>query len=332
MPHVFQTANLGSLELKNRLIHSATFECMADENGAVTDLLVKRYATLAKGEVGLIIPGYMYVHPRGKASARQTGIHDDRLIAGLTRLVDAVHAAGGLIAFQLAHGGRQCPKKVIGKAPLAPSGFGRDPASMNKPAAMTETDIQEVIVSFAKAAKRAFEAGADAIQLHCAHGYLLNEFLSPFFNRRQDQWGGSSENNFRLLREIILAIQKTVGKDRVIMVKMNTDDFTPQKGITPDLAAQYAAWLDDLGVAALELSGGTFYTFHALRGDVPIDDLARALPWWMRPMSRPFIREPFLAKRMKQGKTKEAACISCNKCFAAVFNELPLRCYVDGLP
>jgi len=189
MPQVFQPANLGILELKNRLIHSATFECMADENGAVTDHLVKRYVNLAKGEVGLIIPGYLYVHPRGKAFAGQTGIHDDSLIPGLTGLVNAVHEADGLIAFQLAHGGRQCPKKVIGKAPLAPHGFGRDPASMNKAKAATEADIQEVITSFAEAAKRAFDAGADAIQLHCAHGYLLNEFLSPFFNRRHDQWG-----------------------------------------------------------------------------------------------------------------------------------------------
>ncbi len=393
MPKVFQPANIGFLQLKNRLIHSATFECMADENGMVTDRLIKRYINLAKGGVGLIIPGYLYVHPRGKAFAGQTGIHDDRLIPGLTRLVDAVHEVGGLIVFQLAHGGRQCPKKVIGEAPLAPHGFGRDPASMNKPTAATEADIQEVIASLAKAAERAFDAGADAIQLHCAHGYLLNEFLSPFFNRRHDQWGGSPENNFRLLREIILTIQKTVGQDRMVMVKINTDDFTPKKGITPDLAAQYSAWLADLGVAALEVSGGTYYTFHTVRGDVPIDDLARALPWWMRPMakvifkkqvspcrfkklyhlaaaeqikpemgkmmlilvggvrtlaemekvlseskadlvsmSRPFVREPFLAKRMRQGQTKEAACISCNKCFAAVFNGLPLRCYVDGLP
>lgn len=393
MHQVFQPANLGLLELKNRLIHSATFESMADEKGTVTDPLVKRYVNLARGEVGLIIPGYMYVHPRGRAFALQTGIHDDRLVPGLTRLVDAVHEAGGLIAFQLAHGGRQCPKKVIGMAPLAPGGFGRDPASMNKPAAADEADIQEVITSFATAAKRAFDAGADAIQLHCAHGYLLNEFLSPYFNRRRDQWGGSPENNFRLLRKIILAIRKTAGQDRMIMVKMNTDDHTPKKGITLDLAAQYASWPADLGVAALEVSSGTYYTFHTARGDVPIDDLARALPWWMRPvakvifkrqvfpcrfqklyhlpaaekikpvigdmplilvggvrtsgdmekvlseskadflsMSRPFIREPFLAKRMKQGKTKEAACISCNKCFAAVFNDLPLRCYVNGLP
>jgi 2,4-dienoyl-CoA reductase-like NADH-dependent reductase (Old Yellow Enzyme family) len=393
MPQLFQSANLGSLELKNRLIHSATFECMAEENGAVTDHLIKRYINLAKGEVGLIIPGYMYVHPRGKAFGGQMGIHDDGLISGLSRLVNAVHDSGGLIAFQLAHGGRQSPKKVIGKAPLAPNGFGLDPASMNKPAAASEADIHEVIDSFAKAAQRAFDAGADAIQLHCAHGYLLNEFLSPFFNRRNDQWGGSPEKNFKLLKQIILAIRQKVGQDRMVMVKMNTDDFTPKKGITPDLAAQYAAWLADLGVAALEVSSGTYYTFHTVRGDVPIDDLARALPWWMRPMakvifrrqvfpcrlqnlyhlpaaekikpvigdmplilvggvrslsemekvlseskadflsmSRPFIREPFLAKRIRQGKIKEASCISCNKCFAAVFNGYPLRCYVEGLP
>lgn len=393
MSHVFQSAKMGSIKLKNRLIHSATFEGMAGENGEVNEQLVKRYVNLAKGAVGLIIPGYMYIHRRGKAFARQTGIHDDRLLPGLTRLVDAVHEAGGRIAFQLAHGGRQCPKNVIGAAPLAPSRFGRDPASLNKPAAASEADIEEVIASFAKAAQRAFEAGADAVQLHCAHGYLLSEFLSPFFNRRHDRWGGSAENNFRLLRRIILAIQRTAGRERTLMVKMNTDDFTPKKGITPDLAARYAAWLADLGVAALEISSGTYYTFHTMRGDVPSDELARALPWWMRPMarvifkkqvypcrfqslyhlpaaeiikpvsgkmalilvggvrtleemevvlsqskadflsmSRPFIREPFLARRMQQGQTHEAACISCNKCFAAVFNGLPLRCYVGGLP
>lgn len=196
-----------------------------------------------------------------------------------------------------------------------------------------------------------------------------------------------------MLREIILAIRKAAGQDRMVMVKMNTDDFTPKKGITLDLAAQYAAWLADLGVTALEVSSGTYYTFHTARGDIPINELAQGLPWWMRPMakvifkkqvfpcrfqnlyhlsaaerikpvidnmplilvggvrtleemekvlseskadflsmSRPFIREPFLAKRLKEGKTMEAACISCNKCFAAVFNGLPLRCYVEGLP
>jgi 2,4-dienoyl-CoA reductase-like NADH-dependent reductase (Old Yellow Enzyme family) len=393
MSLAFSAAQIGSLTLKNRLIHSATFECMAATDGSVTEALVKRYVNLAKGEVGLIIPGYLYVHPRGKCFEYQTGVSEDKHVAGLTRLVDAVHRAGGVIALQIAHGGRQCPRKLIGQPPLAPVGFGRDPASLSKPVAATPTDIEQIIDAFVAAARRVRQAGADALQLHCAHGYLLNEFLSPFFNRRRDRWGGSPENRFRLLKEIIQAIRSEIGDTLPLMVKLNTDDFTPQPGIQPSLAAQYARWLADLGIAALEISSGTYYTFHTVRGEVPIDDLVRALPWWMRPMakmifknqvgpcrfeefyhlaaaamikpavgrvplilvggvrrlaemervlaekkadflsmSRPFIREPFLARRLKAGKSEAASCISCNKCFAAVFNGMPLRCYVEGLP
>jgi len=393
MSQVFEPAQIGALTLPNRLIHSATFECMAADDGSVTDPLIKRYETLAKGEVGLIITGYLYVHPRGKAFPKQTGISDDNHVPGLTRLVEAVHQAGGRIAVQIAHGGRQSPKKLIGQAPLAPSPFGRDPVSLNKSAAATEEDIRQVIDAFVQAARRAHQAGVDAVQLHCAHGYLLNEFLSPFFNRRRDRWGGSPENRFRLVREIIQGIRNAVNPELPLLVKLNTDDFTPRAGIQPPLAAQYASWLADLGVAAVEISSGTYYTFHTARGEVPIDDLARSLPWWMRPMakiifkkqidpcrfqecyhlpaaetikpalgnvplilvggvrrlsemeevlaakkadfismSRPFVREPFLAPRLRSGKSESAACVSCNKCFAAVFNGLPLRCYAKGLP
>ncbi|HSO72269.1 MAG TPA: hypothetical protein VLR91_06435, partial [Thermodesulfobacteriota bacterium] len=228
---------------------------------------------------------------------------------------------------------------------------------------------------------------------HCAHGYLLNEFLSPFFNRRQDQWGGSPEKMFRIVKEIILAIKAEVGGEFSILVKLNISDFTPKPGITPELAARYAGWLKELEISALEISSGTWYTFHTVRGGIPINDLARGLPMWMRPMakivfkkqidpcrfrplyhlpaariikpflghvplmlvgavrnlkemedvvsngeavfvsmSRPLIREPFLVKRLREGKAEKASCISCNKCFAAIFNNLPVRCYVDGLP
>jgi len=392
-PKLFSPAPLGPLTLPNRLVHSATFECMAEEDGSVTEPLVKRYVNLAKGGVGLIIPGYMYVAPEGKAFRKQTGICDDSHLPGLIRLTEAVHAAGGRIAFQIVHGGRQSPAKVIGRAPLAPSGFGRDPVTLNKPVAATELDIQRILEAFVRAAERARRAGADALQLHCAHGYLLNEFLSPFFNRRKDSWGGSPENRFRLIRKIIEGIQRNAGRDFPILVKLNTSDFTPKKGIDPALASQYAGWLAELGVSGVEISSGTFYTFHSVRGDIPIRELAQGLPWWMRPMakvifkrqidpcrfqelyhlsaaktikshlgdvplilvggvrrvsamerllserkadffsmSRPFIREPLLAKRMKKGQVEEASCISCNRCFAAIFNGLPLRCYVDGLP
>jgi len=393
MSLLFEPTRIGPLEVKNRFVHSATYECMASPNGEVTDELVNRYRNLARGEVGLIIPGYLYVHPRGKAIGRQTGIHHDELVPGLRRLVDVVHEEGGRIVFQLAHGGRQSPKKVIGQPPLAPSSFGRDPVTMNKAKAASEKDIQEIIPAFAQAARRALEAGADGLQLHCAHGYLLNEFLSPFFNRRQDQWGGSPEKMFRIVKEIILAIKAEVGGEFPILVKLNTSDFTPKPGITPELGARYAGWLKELGIAAIEISSGTFYTFHMVRGGIPINDLARGLPLWMRPMakmvfkklidpcrfqplynlpaariikpvlgdvplmlvgavrtlnemeevvrngeadfvslSRPLIREPFLVKRLREGKAEAASCISCNKCFAAIFNNFPLRCYVDGLP
>ncbi len=393
MSLLFEPYRIGPIEVRNRFVHSATYECMAGTDGEVTDELVNRYRNLARGEVGLIIPGYLYIHPRGKAIGRQTGIHHDKLVPGLRKIVEVVHEEGGRIAFQLAHGGRQSPKKVIGQPPLAPSSFGRDPVSMNKAKAASEEDIQEIIRAFARAARRVLEAGADGLQIHCAHGYLLNEFLSPFFNRRQDQWGGSPEKMFRIVKEIILAIKAEVGGEFPILVKLNTSDFTPKPGITPELAARYAGWLKELGISALEISSGTWYTFHTVRGGIPINDLARGLPMWMRPvakivfkkqidpcrfqplyhlpaasiikpflgdvplmlvgavrnlkemeevvsngeadfisMSRPLIREPFLVKRLRKGKVEKASCISCNKCFAAIFNNFPVRCYVDGLP
>jgi len=393
MSVVFEPHKIGKLEVKNRFVHSATYECMAEETGKVTDKLIKRYSKLDQGEIGMVTPGHLFVHTRGRAMKYQTGIHRDEMIAGLKELAGAVHQNGGKIMFQLAHGGRQVPKKLIGEAPLAPSSTGRDPVSLNKPKKMEEPEIREVINSFAEASKRAAEAGADAVQFHCAHGFLINEFLSPFFNDRQDEWGGSDERRFRFLKEIILEAKKSLPDDMPILVKLNTNDFTPKKGITPELAKKYVEWLVDLKIDGVELSCGTYYSFHTVRGEIPLKELAYGLPRWMRfvaklqfkkmvplcefeeaynlqaakiikpvmgeiplllvgglrrlshieelidknytdfiSMSRPFNREPFLVKRFKEGKSEEASCISCNKCFAAIFNNIPLNCYVKGIP
>jgi len=393
MSRMFQPVNIGKMEIKNRFVHSATHEAMADPDGRITDDLIGRYKNLAKGEIGLIIPGHMYVHPFGKAHHGQIGIHSNDMISGLKRLTETVHENGGKIAFQLTHGGRQVPKKVIGTQPLAPSKQGRDPVTLNKPRKMDERMIEETIGAFANAAVRAIEAGADAVQLHAAHGYLISEFLSPFFNKRKDKWGGSNENRFRFIEEIIKRIKSNLSDDKPILVKMNAIDYTPFKGVTPDLAAVYAKWMAKLGVGAVETSCGTYYTFHSIRGDIPVAEMAAALPMWMRPlakvklnfqkkgttfkdaynleaartikpqigdtklilvgglrklfqmeeivengdadlisMSRPFIREPFLVKRFKEKKATEASCISCNKCFAAMFNSMPVKCYERGVP
>ena len=395
MSVLFAPIDLGNMQAKNRFVHSATYEVMSLETGEVTDQLIKRYQTLAKGEVGLIIPGYMYVHPLGRAFAYQTGIHHEDMIPGLRKLVDAVHQEGGKIAFQLAHAGRQTTKTLVGQTPLGPSSKGRDPINFAKPKEMSSDQIQEVIQAFGVAARRAVEAGVDGIQLHAAHGYLINQFLSPFFNYRKDEWGGSDANRFRFLKEVISEVRGAIPPGFPVLVKLNTHDYTKSEGMTPSLAVTYAKWLSELEINGLEISCGTaFYSFmNMCRGDVPVKELVNSLPSWKRPlgklmmksmlgkydfekgynldaakmikpvigniplflvgglrkvaemreviekhyvdcisMSRPFIREPYIVKKIREGKAKAVTCVSCNKCLAAVSHNFPVRCYNKKFP
>jgi 2,4-dienoyl-CoA reductase-like NADH-dependent reductase (Old Yellow Enzyme family) len=395
MSILFTPINIGNVQIKNRFIHSATYEVMSLETGEVSDKLIKRYQNLAKGQVGLIIPGYMYVHPLGRSYRYQTGVHSDDMIPGLTKLVQSVHQESGKVVFQLAHAGRQTTKALIGQTPIGPSSRGRDPVNFVKPKEMNPDQIQEVIQAFRVAADRAVKAGADGIQLHAAHGYLINEFLSPYFNRRRDEWGGSDANRFRFLKELISEVRSTLPQGMPLLIKLNTHDYTPQEGITPSLALIYAKWLSDLKIDALEIScGSAIYSYmNMCRGDVPVKELVNSLPFWKKPfgklmlksmvgkyaleegynleaakmikpvlgkiplsvvgglrkatqmeevlgkqyadcisMSRPFIREPFLVKNIEEGKVMIAACVSCNKCLAAVSNNIPVKCYQKGFP
>ncbi len=393
MSILFEPTQLANLPIKNRFVCSATYEGTATETGIVTEKIIKRYRRLAEGDIGLIITGHMYVHPTGRALKYQTGIYNDDMIPGLSQLAQAVHKEGGKIVFQLSHAGRQTTKKWIGQVPIGPSGKGRDPVYFFKPKRIEEEQIHEIIRAYAKAAGRAVQAGADGIQLHAAHGYLINQFLSPFFNTRNDAWGGSDENRFRFLKEIIAETKKELPEKMLLLVKLNANDYTPREGITPLLAKKYAQWLSKLGIDGLEIScGSAIYSFmNMCRGDVPVKELLGGLPRWKKPvgklmltalkgkyylqegynleaakiikpviekiplilvgglrrlsymeeilekgdvdfisMSRPFIREPFLVKRFKEGKGEVVSCVSCNKCLAAVANNMPVRCYITS--
>ncbi|MDY6791360.1 MAG: NADH:flavin oxidoreductase [Thermodesulfobacteriota bacterium] len=288
MSILFTPGKIGKVEIPNRFVNSATYECMAKETGEVRDELIKRYVRLAKGGVGLIITGMMCVHPSGRGYKHQIGIHHDSMIQGLKRLVDAVHHVGGRIAFQLAHSGRQTTKDMIGRTPLAPSSRGRDPINLVKPKAMTEDEIIQVIKAFGAAAKRAVEVGADGIQLHGAHGYLISEFLSPFFNIRTDSWGGSAENRFRFLKEVYLEVKEVVPDGFPVLLKLNTNDHTPKEGTYPSLAAKYSGWMAELGINAVEVSSGTtnYSYMNMCRGDVPTAELVKGLSWWEKPIGR----------------------------------------------
>jgi len=150
---------------------------------------------------------------------------------------------------------------------------------------MEEEDIQSAIKAFGNAARRAVAAGADGVQIHASHGYLVNQFLSPFYNRRSDEWGGTHENRFRFLKAVFQEIKASMPADRMILIKLNTNDYTPKEGVTPTLAAKYAAWLGELGIDGVEISCGTTnYSFmNMCRGNVPTKDFVEGLPWWKKP-------------------------------------------------
>ncbi len=382
MSILFTPFKLGNIVIKNRFIHSACEDNLSDGNGQVTDAIIKKNRTLAKNEVGLIIWSHLSVHPSGRTKKYQSEIHSDDMIPGLKKVVDAVHEEGGRIVFQLGHAGTQTSEDVTGRALMGP-------------ATMDEAQIHDVIQAFKDSAGRAAEAGADGIQLHAAHGYLLNQFLSPFFNHREDKWGGSDNNRFRLLKEIILEIKNNLPPDMLILVKLNSNDYTSKEGITPPLAVSYAKGLRDLSIHGMEVSCGTSFgsTWNMCRGDVPVKEMVKGFPEskqskieafykkmvgrfeldgpynleatkTIRPvfgdiplfavggwrtlsnmeeavdkghtdlisMCRPFIREPGIVKRFRQGKTDMVSCKNCNKCLAALVNNIPVRCYYKGFP
>ncbi len=209
---------------------------------------------LAEGGVGLIISSHAFVRPEGYAVRGQLGIHRDDLIAGLSRMTDAVHRKGGRIVLQLAHGGLLAGTQLTGLPALAPSLTGGPEKTRRRE--MTEADIGDTIKAYGEAALRAREAGFDGVQIHAAHGYLLNQFLSPWFNRRSDRWGGSIENRARIVLDILTSVRNATGGNYPILVKMNSEDFL-EGGLTQEDSLQAALMIASAGADAIELSGGT---------------------------------------------------------------------------
>jgi len=343
-----QPWKMGPLEIKNRLVRSATDEGFATRDGAVTQRLVDVDTELARGGVGLIIAGTSHISPEGKWGDNSTGMDNDTLIEPLGLLCDAVHKAGGTIAAQLLHCGTTVnPITLSTRGPLWGPSAMIDPLFGHPVEALTKRHILKIVADFAKAAARAKKAGFDAVQIHGAHGYLINQFLSPSRNLRTDTYGGTLKNRARLLVQVYEAIRGAVGKAFPLLIKMSAHDGFPG-GVEPDEAAQTAVLLDAMGIDAIEVSAGTpegvkkggwdhilpapFKEGSLLKYALAIKESVNcpviSVEGWRSPekiektlekidaisMSRPFIREPDLANRWLGGDTSPALCISCNKC------------------
>jgi len=350
------------MKIKNRFVRSATYEAMAEPDGTVKDQLLDCMAALVRGEIGLIITGHAHVAMEGQAGPRQMGIYSDAMIDGLKRLTSVVHENGGVVAAQLAHAG----KNGIGKgafAALGPSDVVE--SGVKKASAMTVDDIRRTVIAFGDAAERAVKSGFDAVEIHSAHGYLLSQFLSPYYNRRDDAYGGALENRAKLLLDVYNEIRRRVGTSFPVMVKINAEDFL-EGGLTVEEMLKVAHMLEDRGMDAIEMSGGTFESGKLIPSragtsksedrevyyrvaakaykkeiGIPLILVGGFLSFSMAEdvvasgtadyvaLSRPLIREPGLVKRWAGGDRKKASCISCNKCFATLSTEEALHCAAE---
>lgn len=294
--NAYCACELKGVKMPTRIIRSATHEGMADELGCPNEQLIRTYENLARGGVGLIITGYMGISRQGKCPLyHMTMIDSDELIPAWRELTDRVHTAGAPIFAQIAHCGRQTRKKITGERTVAPSPIRDFLYWDNVPHKLSEKEIYKIIHDFADAAYRAKCAGFDGVQLHCAHGYLLSEFLSPHMNRRRDKWGGSTENRFRIVAETIKAVRSRVG-DFPIIVKMNCFEKS-RRGIKPDEAVEIAKLFEKAGVDGIEVSCGLAGEgFNMSRGGFPYPIMCtdnyrfEHLPKISWPVIKPFMK------------------------------------------
>jgi 2,4-dienoyl-CoA reductase-like NADH-dependent reductase (Old Yellow Enzyme family) len=249
---LLEPGELGPVRTRNRIIRAGTSESMAQPDGAVSDALVDLYATLARNAVGAIFTGHLFCHQRGRYARNQTGVDRDALLPGLRRLVDAVHAGGGVMLAQVAHAGSQSRAPEV--APLAPSAVPNALTGRPVPAA-SEGEIEEAIQAFAAGARRAIEAGFDGVHIHGANGYLISEFLSPLANRREDAWGGNADRRRRFAVDVVRAVRAEVPDDKALTMKLGVVDAPPD-GLTLDEALVTARAVAAEGLDALEISCG----------------------------------------------------------------------------
>jgi len=253
MPNLFDPLTIGRLSLKNRIVMPPMANDLASIRGEVTEPLIAHYRRRAAG-VGLVIVEHSYVAKDGKLSSRQLGIYDDTLINGLADLAESIHAKGTPVCIQINHAGRRASSSVCGSHPVAPSAIAASDAD-EVPRALEKNEIPYLVRLFGDAARRARKAGFDAVEVHGAHGFLLNQFASPLTNRRADEYGGSFEKRIRFPLEVVEAVGKAVGSDLPLLYRLGADDGQ-EGGVTISECQAFSRRLVQAGVSIIDVSGG----------------------------------------------------------------------------
>lgn len=362
-PVLFSPAKIGKLKLKNRLIMPPMVRNYADEKGLVTPRYVAHIASLAKGGTAALILEASFIRQDGRGFKNELGLHSDKVIPGLKKLVRAAHAGKAAIGIQVYHAGRQTNSGITGIQPVAPSPVA-DPTENEVPHELTVAEIQGLVRAYAAGAKRAKKAGMDFIELHGAHGYLITQFLSPFTNKRKDAYGGTAEKRFRFLAEVFAAVRKAVGEDYPIIVRLSGDELVAG-GLRLKDAVAIAKKLEKLGADALHVSAGNYASYGQgmmispmAVPDAPLAHLAKGVRAAVKipvitvdkirtpelaekllknktadfiAIGRSLLADPAWPNKAKSGKADEINhCIACNQgCISRLFAQQDVWCTVN---
>jgi 2,4-dienoyl-CoA reductase-like NADH-dependent reductase (Old Yellow Enzyme family) len=366
MTKLFEKSMIKSLEIKNRAVRSATWEGAGDCKGFITERVVELYGNLADGGAGLIITGFQYVLPNGVGIAHQIGNYSDDLLAGLKMLAEAARARGARVMAQLVHAGtRANPALFPEEGEIWGPSAVPDPLTGNIPKELTQREITRLIEAYAAAAYRAQRAGFDGIQLHGAHGYGINQFLSAASNRRSDKYGGNITGRYRFLGELLECVKGAVGKDYPVFIKLSGNDFFAG-GLVPEESIYVGRRLEENGIDCIEVSAGSKASADGMipsrtnvRREVDEAYLARLAGCFKEALRvpiitvggirspavvakildesvadyvafcRPLIREPGLISRWQNGDLEKSKCISCNGCYETGLAGLGISCKME---
>ena len=359
-------ARIGGVEIKNRIIMPPMTTRLSDDEGHATDDTIAYYMARVRGGVGMITVEMASPERAGRHRRRELGIYDDRFLPGLTRLVEAIHGGGAKASIQLGHGGGHTRRDICGETPVAPSAIPHPVYEVTNetivPEAMTRERIAETVAAFARAGARAKAAGFDCVEIHAAHGYLISQFVTPFENRRTDEYGGSLENRARFGLAVLRAVKAAVGTMPVIY-RLSVDDYFPE-GLVPEEGMQIASWAAQAGADALHIAAGhyrslpsgermippmaypdaTFLDYAAAvkkRVGVPVIAVGRlGEPKYAEEavgsgkadfvaLGRTLIADPDWVVKLARGEPARR-CLACNTCVNEMRGGAQLRCVVNG--
>ena len=256
MTFLLKSLQVGSLQLKNRLVMPPMATSKADADGKVNQTNLDYYAEKTKGGyLALVIIEHSFISLQGKASQFQLSVAEDEVVPNLKKLAEVIHQNGSKCVMQINHAGSAATKEVTGTIGVGPSAVLHPRSGSDIPHELERAEIEQIVLDFQKAAKRVKEAGFDGVEIHAAHGYLLNQFYSPLCNRRTDEFGGTVQNRIRFHLMVIAAVRQVVGEDFLILLRLGAADYKGG-GATIEDSLIAAREFEKAGVDLLDISGG----------------------------------------------------------------------------